>query len=1350
MKLMTKTNMHPAQQDIFADQIINIDSPHYNLGLYINIYGALNIPEFKKAVSSSPEVFDVFKMRFDSNEPEAVCYIDKEFCKLELAELDVSNTDNPLESANEWMQNQFNVAIPLEKGRVLTEVCLLKIADKHHCFFFKFHHLIIDAYGFVVWLNYISKKYCCLINNIDKTFSYPSYLTEVTNAIGYYNSPAYKLAENYWKNKVKEKPENLLHKKYRIYNANDRLSGNYYIELDEELREVFAALQTATGSNPQQVLIAAMLIYYAKVSGEKEIALGIPFHKRGHDGQRNIVGMFSGILPFIDKVNSETILNELLSQIKNVIKEDFKFRNYLISDLSRNLKTNITNSYLCDVVVNYVPFNFTLDFGEEITTDIHWLLSEFERTGLQLCLRHYAANQQLQLGLHYGLEYFTNEEIRLFAQRIIYILKQLPDALNTNINSISILPDAEKNIINSFNNTSQLTITTGTIIAAFNEQAKKTPDLIAAVYSNHQITYGELDKKSNQLAYYLIEKGITRETLVPVCLERGLEMLTAILGILKAGGAYVPIDPQHPEERIQYILDDTKAKVVLTTAKCRSKIPNDLLVETILMDEEWSAIEGSDSKDLPIVTGDNLAYVIYTSGSTGKPKGVMVEHNSYMNLNNSYYKIETGEQSIITCTFIFDVSVLEIFSTLLGGGCLNIPGNSITADPTLYAEFIYSNKISTAYIHPMYLEEVASSLDKYEHCYLTRILVGVEPIIPEVLQWYIDKNITITNGYGPTETTVCATFYTLDNNVTQHCTLPIGKPIANYTAFVVGNNNKLAPIGVPGEIYIGGSGLARGYLNRPELTAEKFVQNPFSKDEKDKLYRTGDMARWLTDGNMQYIGRIDNQVKIRGYRVEPGEIDSCLLQSGLVKQCVVTLKEDKERNKQLIGYVVPVEKFDRQTIVGYLKNKLPLYMVPAVWVALPALPLTTNGKIDRKALPEPDYTELSAKEFVAPRSELELTLATIWKKLLGTNQVSINDNFFDLGGHSLLAVKLIKIIKKETGKSLQVSELVEYSTIEKLSKLIADKRVCLTDKARFLVPIKKGGNNIPLYIICGAGGTALTFYKFAELLSFSQPVYVLQQPTEATDHPKFSIKSIEDIAKKYIEEILVQNPSGPYALSGHCMGGVVAFEMAKQLKAKGKEVKLLALFDSMVPSKETATSTPGSRHSLPNILIKSFKKIFAKIDFELYLLINHPGHAIDYKIISLKKLYKRFLRLQQNNNALDIIKASEQQFKAAILNYKPTKFDGEILAFYAKQHYCFVDKNRNIAYKKVLLENSIKNEWKKYATKVLVQDIEGEHSTIFEPEHAKELSILLQQRLNSATNSTYNVNKTLKVAGAST
>ncbi|MEO6733557.1 MAG: thioesterase domain-containing protein [Ferruginibacter sp.] len=490
----------------------------------------------------------------------------------------------------------------------------------------------------------------------------------------------------------------------------------------------------------------------------------------------------------------------------------------------------------------------------------------------------------------------------------------------------------------------------------------------------------------------------------------------------------------------------------------------------------------------------------------------------------------------------------------------------------------------------------------------------------------------------------------------------------------------------------------------------------------------------MPDGNIEFLGRKDEQVKIRGYRIELGEIENVLQQSGLIAQGVVVAQEDNIGSKFLISYIVPGPKYNKDTIVSYLRGRLPEYMIPSVWVELKEFPLTSNGKIDKKRLPVPD--QISAIKYVAPRNELEAKMTEIWKELLSIKQVGIFDNFFDIGGHSLYAIRLVAAIRKKMQMDISVNEVFIYPTIASFVGNFIEKiknPSMLAVNVKYIVPIKTAGNKVPLYIVAGGGGTALRFKKFAELLDADQPVYVLQPPIDHRDIKDFPT-TIEGIANKFIEEMSIYNPHGPYALSGHCLGGIIAFEMARQLDAAGKKVHLLAMFDTIVRKKiQTAPGTFKNLYHVPLITRRLISKFILKVNFETFLFTKHTQQSIRYKINTFRLLVEKISPKKLNGTeavGLEIFDESADLYIAANREYKLSAYNGELIAFYAKDHYFFLDKNKHVGYKKLYIDETTKNMWKEYSSAVSIHEVKGEHSEIFDPLNGTEFAVTLQQYLN--------------------
>jgi amino acid adenylation domain-containing protein len=545
----------------------------------------------------------------------------------------------------------------------------------------------------------------------------------------------------------------------------------------------------------------------------------------------------------------------------------------------------------------------------------------------------------------------------------------------------------------------------------FDEQVERTPNTIAAIFENQLLTYQQLNHRANQLAHYLQALGVGKEVLVGICMERSLEMVVGLLGILKAGGAYVPLDPAYPTEQLAFMVEDTQISVLLTQTRLVQSLPPHQ-AQVVCLDTQWQEIV-QNSKENPIsaVMPDNLAYVIYTSGSTGRPKGVAMSHCSLSNLiiwQQESSTLPIGAKTLQFAPLSFDVSFQEIFSTWISGGTLVLISKQVRVDPFELLRFLAEQEINRFFLPFVALQQLAEVAVAQGSVVptLREIITAGEQlqITRPIASWFTKlQNCTLHNHYGPSESHV-VTAFTLTGSPSDWPALPpIGRPIANTQIYLLDEHLQPVPVGVPGELYIGGAGLARGYLNRPELTAQRFMANPFSQKAGERIYKTGDLARYLPDGNIEFLGRIDNQVKIRGFRIEVGEVESTLSQYPTVQQCVVTARVDCGSDKRLVAYIVSNQQQKPTTdeLRCFLKQKLPDYMVPSAFVFLDTIPLTPNGKIDQRVLPAPDgLRQEPASTFVPPSDDLEIQLTKIWENVLGKKPISVKDNFFDVGGHS--------------------------------------------------------------------------------------------------------------------------------------------------------------------------------------------------------------------------------------------------------------------------------------------------------------------------------------------------------------
>jgi amino acid adenylation domain-containing protein len=744
----------------------------------------------------------------------------------------------------------------------------------------------------------------------------------------------------------------------------------------------------------------------------------------------------------------------------------------------------------------------------------------------------------------------------------------------------------------------------------FEQQVEETPDEPALVFGDETLSYRELNERANRLAGELRGRGIVPDSVVGICLERSFDMVVSVLASLKAGAAYLPLDPTYPHDRLRFMLDDSRAALLLTQRKLEQVFPG-LATPALFVDElnHRGGVSRQATNLERTTRPENLSYLIYTSGSTGKPKGVAMVHRALVNLIDWQLKQSRageGHRTLQFTSLSFDVSFQEILSTLCSGGTLVMIAAELRLSPRELWSFIVRERVARIFLPFVALQQLADAAaaegtvaEALREVITAGEQLQVTPRLRELFARH--PRATLCNHYGPSETHV-VTALELTGDPAEWPALPsIGVPIQNTQIYLLNRHQEPVARGLPGELYIGGTALARGYFERPDVTAEKFVPDPFRPGPGARLYRTGDLARYLPDGQIEFLGRIDHQVKIRGYRVELGEIEAALSRQPGVRESAVIARERAPGEKQLVAYVVATEgqQVNGAGLRAALKQQLPEYMVPAAFVVLDCLPLTPSGKVDRKSLPPPGEA-LSAPAAGDPKERpwlpIQFQLVQIWEEILGVKPVGIRDNFFELGGHSLLAVKMMDRIEAVTGCKLPVTTLFEHATVLGLADLI------LNDNNRASEPIielQTAGLRPPMYFLHGdiiGGG----FYArdVSRLLGNEQPFYVLPP----VDAPSGELSSVEAMAGQHLQDLRSHRPHGPYLLGGFCIGALIAYEMARRLRDAGEEVPLVVLIDPQLASNVLRahlrfTNALGRRRGLPvpqktRLFIRGYKALF--------------------------------------------------------------------------------------------------------------------------------------------------------------
>ncbi|KAA6451959.1 non-ribosomal peptide synthetase [Bacillus swezeyi] len=1150
----------PMQKGMLFHSLIDPASGAYFEQAAFDLKGLLDIEAFTMSLSQLAERHDILRTHFYTkwkDQPLQIVFRSKR----------IETIVEDIRSMNKQQRNEFIAAfVEKDKARgfdltrdALMRVSILRTEEDQARLIWSFHHILMDGWCLPLITKEVFETYFAIL---ERRKPKRAAVTPYSRYIEWLDEQDHKQAAAYWRDYLDGyEGQTVLLKEQPSNQAKGYEKGEHAFRLGKELTE-----EIKRAANRHQVTVNTWIqtawgLLLQRYNGNHDVVFGTVVSGRPADipGIESMVGLFINTIPVrIDtqpemtvaqvlKMNQERALasqpyetyplyeiQAQTEQKQQLINHIMVFENYPVEEQMEHMKHDHGALDIIDFHLEehtHYDFNFiVMPAGE---TDIHFV---------------------------YNATVYDQASVERMQAHFMQIIKQMVNDPAIGVQELDMLAADERSLlIETFNDTLAEYPKEKTIHQLFEEQAERTPEQVAIVFEDKKLTYRQLNERANQLARTLRAKGVRADRLTAIISKHNIELVVGILAVLKAGGAYVPIDPDYSEHRIQYILDDSNAEIVLTQSHLQQRLAHAGTI--VQLDEESSYHEDASNLE-PLSHANHLAYVIYTSGSTGKPKGVLIEHQGLTNYIWWAVRVYVkGEKTTfpLYSSIAFDLTVTSIFTPLISGNAIIVYGGEDRA--TLVSSIVQDPRVDIIKLTPAHLQ-LLNEMNIPDECRIRKMIVGGDKLSTRLAQGISEQfqnQIEIFNEYGPTETVVGCMIYSYNPQKDRRESVPIGTAAANMNIYLLDAGMKPVPIGVPGEIYISGAGVARGYLNRPELTAEKFVEHPFAAGEK--MYKTGDVARWLPDGHMEYLGRIDHQVKIRGHRIELGEVEAALLQEESVKEAVVIAIEE-EGSKQLCAYLVGDESLKTLQLKQQLLNKLPVYMIPAYFVRIEEMPLTANGKIDRKALPAPDGNMPTGTEYAAPKTLIEKQLSEIWKDVLAHSNLGIKDNFFDVGGHSLKVLQLIHQINAVMGIKLHYHAVYDSPTIETMARAI--QAAALEGKTDSVFVKLNQNGSIPVFCFPPLIGYGLVYNEMANRLDGDCVVYA----ADFIEEPSHEKPNID----RYVESMISIQEQGPFVLLGYSSGSNLAFEVAKALEHRGRAVSDVMMLDSQITTSVTHLS----------------------------------------------------------------------------------------------------------------------------------------------------------------------------------
>jgi amino acid adenylation domain-containing protein len=1278
-----KTDFTPlsfAQQRLWVLHQLDPANPSYIMPDAVRLEGQLDISALQQGFEEIVRRHDVLRTTFRMTEhgPSQVIAPEQEVSQfLDFAVVDVSKLigDGAEAAIRRLAAKEAVTGFDLSQGPTL-RIKVIRLSAEDHFVLFTMHHIASDIWSLNIFAREIATLYDAFAQGK------PSPLPELPIQYADFavwqrellQGDAYEKQLSYWTTHLKDSPAllELPTDRPRPGIQSFRGSSRSFV-LAKDLAKSLLALTRKEDVTLFMALLTVFYILLHRYTRQQDIVVGTPMAGRNQSETEGLIGFFINTLAMRAQLSGDLSFRQLLKSVREVVLGASEHQGFPFEKLVEELQPERSLSYSPIFQVMFALQSvrgggLQLPGLKLVPVQTDAVVAKFDLT-----LFMAESDGDINASFEYNTDLFDRTTIDRMIGHFERLLRGVVASPDQRILDLPFLSsEEEEQQISTWNNTARSFPSNSCLHHLFEEQVDRTPDATALRCGSIQLSYTELNQRADALARYLVSQGLPTESLVAVCLPRSPEMVVSLLAVLKAGGAYLPLDLSSPPRRLNAILKEAQPRLLITVSEWRELLPVGTETSVLCLDGEWDEHEWSKAGstvavvNAPTVSADNLAYVIYTSGSTGQPKGAMITHRgvvNYLSWCQSSYPLDEGSGAVVHSPIGFDLTVTSLYGPLVSGGCVHLLEEDEGVEGLAKALDHPGETYSLVKLTPAHLEMLSRLISVESRVGTRAMVIGGEALYGNDVKSWQERapEVRLINEYGPTETVVGCCVFEVEAHSDVTSVVPIGRPIANTKLYILNEEMTLLPVGAKGELYIGGEGVGRGYLRKPEATADRYVPDRFSEAGGGRLYRTGDLARYREDGAIEYLGRIDNQVKVRGYRIELGEIEAVLRGFDLIQEAIVIQKGESRESQRLVAYVVPKGDGDLtiDAVRDYLKSELPAYMIPSAIMTIDMLPLTDNGKIDYRELPDwDDETAQVRRSFVAPRNLVELHVAEIWQDVLNVRPIGATDNFFDLGGHSMLGLRVSARIFEEFGYDLPLSAFFEGGTVEHLASLIQNKT---NTRSSHLVTLQAGTSGPPIFFVHPIGGGVVCYAYLARHLGADQRVYALQALEKDDPHTQ-----VETMAAGYIEAMRQVEPNGPYLLGGWSFGAYVAFEMASQLKQAGQQVELLAILDNGAPGLNNSAPEDDPINSNDPVALARILESFANLKEPMPIDEDHLRQlGADEQLLYIMAQAKK-ARIMPQELTLHQVKRSLHNFKSrveAARSYAAQVYPGKITLF---------------------------------------------------------------------------------------